>query len=426
MMILNSRATSSRKIRFGQRALFLWVLLFPFVCQATTLSGVIRNKTTNKPDAGDDVVLIALTQSMQEVARTRTDSAGRYSLVLPDAAMHLIRVVHQKASYFAAVPPGKNRVDLDVFDVEPKLSAVKTQADMLRVETDDHGLHVLETFFVDNNSAPPQTQFGPSGYEFFLPDGAQIDAAQAMGPGGMPVSSPPVPQADKGHYSFLFPLRPGESRFEVSYHIPYSGSYTFHSRVALPIGSLAIALPKSMKFDPGSSDKFQPLNDDQNAQTFLAKDVLPAQPVTFTVSGNGALPKEASEEQNTAPPTATVETQSETAPSTVNRPGMGLGPPSGAPDPLDKYKWWLLGGIVLVFTIGAALFLRARASLSPDASDTVVAPVPSTKSALLNALKEELFAVETERLRGTLTELEYSDQRAALETVLKHALVRHT
>jgi len=426
MMTLKYRATWFPHTRLGWSALSLCVLLFPLVCQATTISGVVRNKTTNKPDAGDDVVLIALTQSMQEVARTRTDSVGRYSLELSDPGMHLIRVVHQKASYFAAVSAGKNHVDLDVFDVEPKLSAVKTQADMLRVETDDHGLHVVESFFVDNNSDPPLTQFGPGGYEIYLPADAQIDAAEAMAPAGMPVSSPPVPQTDKGHYSFLFPLRPGESRFEVSYHIPYSGSYTFHSRVALPTGNLAIVLPKSMKFAPGTADKFQPLNDDQNAQTLLAKDVLPAQPVTFAVSGKGALPKEASADQQTAPPAVTTETQSKTAPSTANRPGIGLGPPSGAPDPLDKYKWWLLGGFVLVFTIGAALFLRARESLSPNVSDNFIAPVPSSESVLLTALKEELFAIETERLRGTLTESEYSEQRAALEIVLKHALVRYT
>ena len=426
MTILKSRAPWIPLTRLQRRAFFSCFMLFPFICQATTITGVVRNKTTNKPDAGEDVVLIALKQSMQEVARTTTDSAGRYSIELPDAGMHLIRVTHQKAAYFAAIAPEKTHVDLDVFDVEPKLSAVKTQADMMRVETDDHGLHVLETFFVDNDSSPPLTQFGPGGYEFYLPDNAQIDAAQAMGPGGMPVSSPPIPQADKGHYSFIFPLRPGESRFEVSYHIPYSGSYTFHSRVGLPTGSLAIALPRSMKFSAGMADRFQPLNDDLNAQTFLAKDVTSAQSVVFSISGIGSLPKEASADQDTASPAATAETQSEAVPSAANRPGMGLGPPGGAPDPLDKYKGWLLGGFVLVFTISAALFLRARESLPPNVGESIIAPVPSSQSGLFTALKEELFLVETERLRGKLTESKYAEQRSALEIVLKHALVRHT
>jgi hypothetical protein len=46
--------------------------------------------------------------------------------------------------------------------------------------------------------------------------------------------------------------------------------------------------------------------------------------------------------------------------------------------------------------------------------------------ALLLALKEELFALETDRLEGTLSTAEYTAQKAALETVLKRALARPT
>jgi hypothetical protein len=50
---------------------------------------------------------------------------------------------------------------------------------------------------------------------------------------------------------------------------------------------------------------------------------------------------------------------------------------------------------------------------------------PATKNtALLNALKEELFALESEKISGTLTPEEYAEAKAALETVLKRALKR--
>jgi hypothetical protein len=50
---------------------------------------------------------------------------------------------------------------------------------------------------------------------------------------------------------------------------------------------------------------------------------------------------------------------------------------------------------------------------------------PAAKnSALLNALKEELFALESEKLTGTLSPAEYAETKAALETVLKRALKR--
>lgn len=39
-------------------------------------------------------------------------------------------------------------------------------------------------------------------------------------------------------------------------------------------------------------------------------------------------------------------------------------------------------------------------------------------------MKEELFALETDKLQGRLTESEYVEQKAALEVVLRRALLR--
>jgi hypothetical protein len=46
------------------------------------------------------------------------------------------------------------------------------------------------------------------------------------------------------------------------------------------------------------------------------------------------------------------------------------------------------------------------------------------EAALLAALKDELFALETDRLQGRLSETEFAEQKAALEVVLRRALAR--
>jgi hypothetical protein len=43
---------------------------------------------------------------------------------------------------------------------------------------------------------------------------------------------------------------------------------------------------------------------------------------------------------------------------------------------------------------------------------------------LLYALKEELFAIETDRLQGTIGEAEYKEVKAAIEIVLRRALAK--
>src|SRR5581483_5060287 len=82
----------------------LAVLALPLAMTAATISGTVMDKTTNKPAAGDTAVLLDLTQSMQESARTKIDAQGHYSFTVPDnAGMHLVQVEHQKASYYGPV-----------------------------------------------------------------------------------------------------------------------------------------------------------------------------------------------------------------------------------------------------------------------------------------------------------------------------------
>jgi hypothetical protein len=441
------------------RVVLLLAVFSPLAALAASITGAVTNKTVNKPAAGDKVVLIQLQGGMKESNSTTTDAQGKFKLDLPDAGPHLIRVDHEKAGYFHIAPPGTQSVDIDVYDVAESVQGVTTEANVMRLETDQQGLHVIQNYFVKNDSNPPRTQLSTHSYEIYLPDGAQIDGSAAMAPGGMPVASSPVPMGEKGRYAFVFPIRPGETRFQVSYRLPYSGSLKFSERLALPAENVAIIMPKAMKFIPSASTAFQPINDDPNAQTFLAKNVPAAQPVEFTISGTGSMPREAQGGETAsaqggpgAAATASDQTASPEAGSAAaasdTRPGGGLGNPIDTPDPLTKYRWWILGGLSLVLAAAAAFFLRSpgpnaaaaggastAAPFSAPAADTfanaslatasgVHASRPAAGSALLAALKEELFAVETERLQGKLTEDDYAQLKGALETVLRRALLR--
>lgn len=401
---------------------------------AITITGVVTNGTTHKPAAGDTVVLIALAQRMQEIAHTKTDSRGHYSISSPDEGMHLIRVDHQGAAYFQPVPPNTPDVDVEIFDVAPAVAGVTTEADVLRVQTDPQGLSVTESLFVKNDSTPPRTQFGNRSYEFYLPPNALLEGSAAMGPGGMPVQSAPVPLADKGHYTFLFPLRPGETQFQLTYHLPYSGSYTFSPRFASNVANFVVILPKSMSFQPGPASSFQTVDATQagqpaGAQTYLIRDAGRNQPPVFTVSGTGAMPRDTEAEggQNTGNGSAAEEGS---AAGADNRPGIGLGKPIDTPDPLHKYKWWILGGIALVFAAGTGFLLRRpvdsvpASAPAPSETGHKPTPVPTSSSTLLQALKDELFVLETDHVQGRVSDSEYGEIKSALELVLRRALAR--
>jgi hypothetical protein len=96
--------------------------------------------------------------------------------------------------------------------------------------------------------------------------------------------------------------------------------------------------------------------------------------------------------------------------------------PEGTNDPWAKYKWWILGGLGLVMAVGAGVMLKNGPAQT--VAPVGVVPVATGPDSLLAAMKEELFALETDKLQGRLTESEYVEQKAALEVVLRRALGR--
>ena len=422
------------------RLLALLLLLALPAMAATTITGTVTNRTVNHPSAGDTVTLIRLAQGMQEATHTTTDGKGHFSLDVPDPGIHLVRVTHDKANYFQPAPPGTTNLDIDVYNAAAKVPGVALEADVFRIQTESDGksLRVVQHFFLKNDSTPPRTQFGERAFEFTLPDGAAVEGAVAQGPGGMAVQSQPVPLPEKGHYSFIFPIRPGgETQFQISYRLPYNGNFSFSPSAAMATDNLVVMMPKAMHFDAGTTP-FASVQDEVDAQTFVAKNIGAGKPGSFVVSGQGQLPRQTQQTQQgagaqggpaqgggaEAGSAPTAEGASNTADT---RPGGGLGNPINTPDPLSKYKWWIIAGVGLALAAGAGVLLsrpapqNAIGSVAPEgANPSTLAPANTT----LAALRDELFTLESDRLTGRISQDDYNRVKPALETVLQYALQR--
>jgi hypothetical protein len=425
------------------RTLALSLLAAGCAAQAATVTGTVTNKTDNKPSAGDTVVLVDVQAGMAEAAKTTTDAKGRYSLNEPGNGSYLVRATHQGASYFIAAPQGDAPGDISVYDAAAKVDGIAISADVIEFESGNGQLLVNERYFVHNTSSPPRSQFGPHGFEVVLPADAVLDGASASRPGGIATNLLPQPSGQKGHFAFNFPIQPNqgdkETLFDLRYHLPYNGKYVFNAKVLMPADNVAVLMPKSMTFTAGAGASFQPVQEDPGISTFVAKNVLPGKAVEFTVSGNGAMPREnqgapAGQQPGMAGGAQTDDGSGAARPA-GNQPGGGIGAPIGTPDAIaSKYKWWILSGLLILLAAGAAFLLRqpagapvaGAASVNPGTAEFVPAAnfASSRNAALLNVLKEELFSLESEKLSGTLKEGEYAETKAALEIVLKRALNR--
>jgi len=272
----------------------LCLAAFTATAMAASLSGTVTNRTTGKPSKGDTIALINTAQSMDEIAKVTTDAQGKFQVNAPDGGQILLHITHAGAEYFKSVPPETPSVDIDVYDSAPKVDGIVGEALVFRAETDASGktLHVTQNYFVQNSSAPAKTQYGGNTLEFFLPPGAQITQTMASAPNGLPTTvEVKAVDAGSGHYAFTFPIRPGETRFQVAYTLPYSGKQDFSLKLTVPTGDVAVMLPKSMQFQGQGQTQFQSISPDVSAQTYDAHTPPFAQPIQFSISGTGQLPQ---------------------------------------------------------------------------------------------------------------------------------------
>jgi len=418
-------------------------MLLPVAALAATITGTVTNRTTGRPAAGSKVTL--LQQGMTELASGTTDAKGNFSIAAPAAGPYLLRVMQDGASYYEAATEG-TPVNVDVYSAGAQVVGVTTEVLMLRAQTDPSGavLNVTEDFVVKNASKPAMTQFSKAPFNVYLPEGAVVEATAAKGPNGMPTAEELKPQSEKGLYSVMFPIKPGETQIEIAYHIPYTGNLKVNLKVAGQTDMFAVSLPKAMKFDP-TDGKFIPATGDAAAATYLQRDLKPGQAVAFGIEGAGQLPRDAqgsgSDQGGQGQPGAA---DGSAGAPVDNAPGKGLGnplDPNGTREPVStKYKWWILGGLGLLLVAAAGVLLK-KPEVAPlagvTASENVVRPASVAASSLpvaqtagghqaqlMQVLKEELFGLETDRLQGHVSEAEYAQNKAAIELILRRALQR--
>jgi hypothetical protein len=419
----------------GCLAALLALLGFAATSQAGTVHGTVNNGTTGKPGAGVEVVLIQLQGGMQPIANTKTDGAGQFSFDNPSigAQPMLVRAVYKGVNFHQPLPPGKDSVSVEVFEPTGDAKTISVPSHVVIFQPNGATLIVGEEYGVKNDSKPPQAFFRTEGnFEAMLPDKAELKQMAASGPSGMPVVQAPIDKG-KNKYAIAFAFRPGESEVRLSYEVPYPNS---SATVKLPTayaGRLLVVAPPSVQL---TGDGLEMAGQEQGMNIYERSNVAAGTMITVTLSG-------------TAPP-----------PSAANSGGMGGAPGraenvqggdaaaaiQSVPGRLDSLKWPLIGGFCVLFILAAILLARKPVAATVVAPETTAAapvlrPQPariSTEKASitasngdalasidretsnsLDALKDQLFRLELRRQAGTISDEEYSRERAKAEQVLR-------
>ncbi len=423
------------------------------IAAAQNITGTVTNGTTGKPAAGADVTLLALSQGMQEIGNTKTDAHGHFSFPAPQdtQAPHMVRVTYGGVSYFpqtGPLMPGSTTADLTVYDSAKKVDGVSQTVEVYRFQSDGKQLEGLVLYALNNASQPPKTEASDKGtFEVVLPAGAEIEQTQGKGPGGQPIQIEANPGAEKGHYVLNYPIRPGETQFQIAFHMPYSGEASFSPSPLRDIQHFVVMTPKSISFEAKKAQSFQQMQDAQST-IMVATNVKPGADLAFRISGTGDFPADAQQGAQGGGGDAgggAMGGGGAQAAANDNRPGGGLGAPIDAPDPLYNYRAYILGAFALVLVMGGAYVVSrsnhpvaaaagagasrqvpVESSEIADAADFIEpsAPARDRNALLLEAMKEELFQLEIDRQQGKLAPEEYSKAKAAIDETIKRALAR--
>ena len=416
----------------------LTILAFAQTDHAATVHGTVNNGTTGKPGAGVEVVLIQLQGGMQPVANTKTDASGNFAFDNRNIGGQpmLIRAVYKGVNFHQPLAPGKDSISVEVFEPTEDAKTISVPSHVVIFQPNGASLIVGEEYGVKNDSKPPQAFFKLDGnFDAALPDNAQLKQIAASGPSGMPVVQAPI-EKGKNKYAISFAFRPGESEVRLSYELPYPNNKI---AVKLPTlyggGRLLVVAPPSVTL---TGDGLQMAGQEQGMNIYERASVATGTTITINLSG-------------TAPPPAAA-----SAPDAGGAPGraenvQGGDAPAAAiqsiPGRLDEYKWWLVGGFCVLFLFAAVLLwkkpisvtvagpevfteqpaaksqsARAGVTKSSDASASTngsLAGLDRDTSNSLDALKDQLFRLELRRQAGTISDDEYSRERAKAEQVLR-------
>ena len=397
-------------------------LTFLLVCSlaaaADTLKGVVQNSTINKPSAGDEVTLKKIGNGMEDVAKTKTNARGEFTFNVPPAQQpYLIWVQHQGVTYTQAGLPGGVPVAVRVFDAASSIKEISILDHAIAIQTSEDGatLSGEEFYTVGNQSSPPRTLTGKQTLQFYLPEGASITESSVQ-TGKTQLKAAVIPAGQKNEFAFVFPLRPGQTQFHILYTVPYSGKLEIDPRSDLPTQTLMVAAPDSIKFAASDSAVYESKTNPQfkSVNFFIAKNVTPKQKVAFAISGTGAMPRE--QEQASDP-------NSNGRPGEPSGPGGGMGVPNERPDPLHSGQWLFLGVLSLFLAAGGVFVYTSNQNVAATGGTAI----PQDRSALLmEAMKEEVFQLESDRLQGKINPQDYQTAKAALDKTLQRAVQRQS
>jgi len=238
-------------MRKGHGLVRIALLFLAIVPAFAAVDGVIVNGTTGQPQPNTVVMLIQPTQAgMQNLGTTKSDAQGKFSFDNNDAqGPRLIQAIFQGVQYNRMVPPGMSSTGLQipVFASTNKAGTAKVTQHFIVLQPGDKELSVSEGLLYVGD--PSLTYYDPvnGSVRFYVPPEAQGLTSVTVNPaGGMPIQRPALKTKEPNIYKVDYPVRPGETRFDVNYTVPTVSPMIFTDKLIHTEASSNLVVPNGV------------------------------------------------------------------------------------------------------------------------------------------------------------------------------------
>jgi len=254
------------------------------------VDGSVRNETTGKPQAGATVTIYQFSAAGPEpLESVKTDAQGNWKIDKPFSGRGFIQTAFDGVTYNHSLRPGAptTNIALVVYASSPARGKdVVSTNHMMLLEPRGDKLSVRESYFFENTSNKTWNDPANGTLRFHVhaePLGPV--EVNATAPQGIPIRRAAEKSARPGEMKVDFPIKPGETRIDLSYTLPYQNPSKLPLKFLTHAQQAMIAVPNGVELK-GDGLKTEGREPTTQASIFrVEKDTL-----NLEISGAGEMP----------------------------------------------------------------------------------------------------------------------------------------
>ena len=218
------------------------------------IDGTVHNATKDKPQGNTTVSLFQITQSgPQMLASVKSAADGSFNITPPASAgapgPKLLQAAYEGVTYNRMIPPGTpgQNLQIDVYDSSNKPGAAKVTTHMMLLEPNNGQLTISESFVYQNRSKITYNDPDRGTLRFYLPaaTGGKVEV-NVLAPNSVAIRRAAEKTSQPDTYKLDFPVKPGDSRVDLVYQMPFTSPGSFTTKVLFPSPNTKLLAPEGV------------------------------------------------------------------------------------------------------------------------------------------------------------------------------------